>query len=44
MMAKDGKLYCIASKSDETSWGPTLCSIDTSTWEVEELYFFENYS
>ncbi len=43
LTAKDGKLYCIASKSDETSWGPTLCSIDTSTWEVEELYFFENY-
>ena len=43
LTAKDGKLYCIASKSDETSWGPTLCSIDTSTWEVEEIYFFENY-
>ena len=44
LTAKEGKLYCIAMKSESATWGPTLYTIDTKTWEIVELYQFENYS
>ena len=31
-------------KSESATWGPTLYTIDTKTWEIVELYQFENYS
>ena len=44
LSAKDGTLYCIAMKSELATWGPTLYTIDTKTWELTEVYQFENYS
>ena len=44
LTAKEGTLYCIAMKSELATWGPTLYTIDTKTWEVTELYVFDKYS
>ena len=44
LTAREGKLYCIAMKSELATWGPTLYTIDTKTWEIEELYQFANYN
>ena len=44
LTAKENKLYCIVMKSELDIWGPTLYSIDTKTWKVNELYQFETYS
>ncbi len=44
LTAKEGTLYCIAMKSELATWGPTLYTINTKTWEVTELYQFESYS
>ena len=44
LKAEGETLYCIAFKSYKAIWGPTLYTIDTKTWEVEEVYCFENYS
>ena len=44
LKAEGNQLYCIASKSEREVYGPTLYTIDTKTWEVKELYCFENYS
>ncbi len=44
LTAKEGTLYCIAMKSELATWGPTLYTIDTKTWKVNELYQFETYS
>ena len=44
LTAKEGKLYCISMKSESATWGPTLYTIDTKTWEVTEVYLFEKYS
>ena len=41
---KEGKLYCIVTKSMLAEYRPTLYTIDTKTWEVTELYGFEDYS
>ena len=44
LTAKEGTLYCISMKSESATWGPTLYTIDTKTWEVTEVYLFEKYS
>ena len=44
LTAKEGKLYCIVTKSMLADYRPTLYTIDTKTWEVTELYGFEDYS
>ena len=44
LSAKEGKLYCISMKSELATWGPTLYTIDTKTWEVTEVYLFDKYS
>ena len=45
LTSKGDKLYCITVKTsfDEVGWGPALYEIDTKTWEVKELYYFEKY-
>ncbi len=45
LTSKGDKLYCITVKStfEPVNWGPTLYEIDTKTWEVNEIYFFEKY-
>ena len=44
LTAKEGKLYCIVTKSMLADYRPTLYTIDTKTWEVTELYGFDDYS
>ena len=45
LTSKEDKLYCITVKTafELKSWGPALYEIDTKTWEVKEIYFFEKY-
>ena len=44
LSVENGMLYCIAMKSELAVWGPTLYTINTTTWEVSEVYQFETYS
>ena len=43
LTAKEGKLYCIVNKAVLAVYGPTLYTIDTTTWEVTEIYQFEDF-
>ena len=44
LTAKEGKLYCIVSKSMLSVFRPTLYTIDIKTWEVTEVYGFDDYT
>lgn len=44
MMAEQGKLYCVVSKSVLGHYGYVLYAVDIRTWEVEELCALEGYS
>ena len=44
LMIEGDVLYCIVGDGDLTTWGPTLYTIDTKTWEVTKLYQFNDYA